>query len=233
MEYIVSTPTGLGDVLTLMPEDYLNSPYVYDVLDFNQPMRTSLRAATALLVVLLSLLLSLQLPHLQQMAATLAARFLSPTTTRTVNKILLPNSRLSSLVSQFQQAPSRPFTSTTITMAPSSDAFFEAVKARRTIYQLANESTIPDSRIQELVKGAVLHTPSSFNSQTTRMVVLLKEAHTKMWDITTEVYKQQLPEDKFKHAKGRFDGFRAAYGTVSQGLEFLWGKGWDADGGCV
>ncbi len=99
-------------------------------------------------------------------------------------------------------------------MAPNSEAFFQAVKARRTIYQLSNESTIPDSRIQELVKEAMLHTPSSFNSQTTRLVVLLKEHHTKMWDITTEVYKQQLPEDKFTLAKQRFDGFRAAYGTV-------------------
>ena len=179
-------------------------------------MRNSFKAATTLLVILLSL----QLPLLQQMAATLAARFLPTFATRSVNKIIVPNSRLPSFVPQLHQPISKTFSSTTNTMAPSSDAFFQAVKARRTIYQLSNESTIPDSRIQELVKEAVLHTPSSFNSQTTRLVVLLKEHHTKMWDITTEVYKQQLPEDKFAHAKQRFDGFRAAYGTVRSQLRF-------------
>ncbi|KAL8695962.1 MAG: hypothetical protein Q9201_007887 [Fulgogasparrea decipioides] len=92
--------------------------------------------------------------------------------------------------------------------------FFEAVKDRRTYYALSHESTIPDSRIQEIVKDAILHVPSAFNSQTSRAVVLLGEEHTKVWDIITEVYKQQLPEEKFNHAKQRFVGFRAGYGTI-------------------
>ncbi len=170
-------------------------------------MRNSFRAATALLVVAI---ISLQVPLFQEMAAALARRFLPNTTA--ASKV--PNSRLSSFVSQLQRPSSRTFSSTTSTMAPNSNAFFEAVKARRTIYQLTNESTIPDSRIKDIVNEALLHTPSSFNSQTTRMVVLLKEHHVRMWDVTTEVYKMQLPEESFKHAKARFDGFRAAYGTV-------------------
>lgn len=92
--------------------------------------------------------------------------------------------------------------------------FFEAAKDRRTYYALSHESTIPDSRIQEIVKDAILHTPSAFNSQTTRAVVLLGEEHTKTWDLITEVYKQQLPEEKFNQANKRFPGFKAAYGTI-------------------
>ncbi|KAL8638895.1 MAG: hypothetical protein Q9228_004001 [Teloschistes exilis] len=92
--------------------------------------------------------------------------------------------------------------------------FFEAAKDRRTYYALSHESTIPDSRIQEIVKDAILHTPSAFNSQTTRVVVLLGEEHTKTWDLITEVYKQQLPEEKFNQANKRFPGFKAAYGTI-------------------
>ncbi|KAL8880343.1 MAG: hypothetical protein Q9192_008040 [Flavoplaca navasiana] len=96
----------------------------------------------------------------------------------------------------------------------STKSFAEAVKARRTYYALANESTIPDSRIQEIVKDAILHTPSAFNSQTSRAVVLLGAEHVKTWDIIAEVYKQQLPEEKFNRANERFQGFRAAYGTI-------------------
>ena len=35
-----------------------------------------------------------------------------------------------------------------------------------------------------------------------------------MWDITAEVYKQMLPEEKFTNANKRFQGFRAGYGTI-------------------
>ncbi|KAL8946616.1 MAG: hypothetical protein Q9222_007007 [Ikaeria aurantiellina] len=96
----------------------------------------------------------------------------------------------------------------------SSKPFFEAVKDRRTYYALSSESTIPDSRIQEIVKDAVLHVPSAFNSQTSRAVVLLGEEHKKMWDIAIEVYKQSLPEEKFNHANQRFQMFKAGYGTI-------------------
>ncbi|KAL8710549.1 MAG: hypothetical protein Q9225_007279 [Loekoesia sp. 1 TL-2023] len=96
----------------------------------------------------------------------------------------------------------------------STKPFFTAVKDRRTYYALDSSSPIPDSRIQEIVKHAILHCPSAFNSQTTRAVILLNEEHKKMWDITAEVYKQQLPEEKFNHANQRFQGFKAGYGTI-------------------
>ncbi|KAL8732080.1 MAG: hypothetical protein Q9166_003034 [cf. Caloplaca sp. 2 TL-2023] len=96
----------------------------------------------------------------------------------------------------------------------STKTFAEAVKDRRTYYALSNESTIPDSRIQEIVEDAILNTPSAFNSQTSRAVVLLREEHVKLWDITIEVYKQQLSEEKFNHANQRFQGFRAGYRTI-------------------
>ena len=93
--------------------------------------------------------------------------------------------------------------------------FLSITESRRTYYQLTNESTISDARIKELVTHTIKHVPSSFNSQTTRMVVVLKEKHEELWDAIMEIYKVQLPADKFEHAKGRMVGFRKAYGTVS------------------
>ena len=100
-------------------------------------------------------------------------------------------------------------------MAADSKNFLDATESRRTYYQLTNESTISDARIKELVAHTIKHVPSAFNSQTTRMVVVLKEKHEELWDAIMEVYKVQLPADKFEHAKGRMVGFRKAYGTVS------------------
>ena len=93
--------------------------------------------------------------------------------------------------------------------------FFQAVKNRRTIYSLENKSTIPDSRIEEVVTETIKHVPSSFNSQTCRMVVVLNKEHPKLWDMITDVYKNMLPPETFEHAKGRFEMFKNAYGTVS------------------
>ncbi|THV53442.1 hypothetical protein BGAL_0050g00090 [Botrytis galanthina] len=98
-------------------------------------------------------------------------------------------------------------------MSPSTQ-FIDLLKARRTIYALSNKSTIPDSKIQEIVEQAVLHVPSSFNSQSTRVVLLLKGEHEKLWDITKEVLKGVVPEAQFEGTAKRIDGFRAGYGTV-------------------
>ncbi|KAI4113411.1 MAG: hypothetical protein LQ345_005604 [Seirophora villosa] len=96
----------------------------------------------------------------------------------------------------------------------STKPFFTAVKDRRTYYGLSAECPIPDARIREIVEYAILHVPSAFNSQTTRAVVLLGDEHRKMWDVTAEVYQQQLPAHKFESANKRFQGFRKGYGTI-------------------
>ena len=92
----------------------------------------------------------------------------------------------------------------------------DAISSRRSYYQMSTDSTISDARIHELVAHTIKHVPSAFNSQTTRLVVVLKEKHQELWDAIMEVYKVQLPADKFEQAKGRMVGFRNAYGTVSR-----------------
>ncbi|KAJ4383489.1 putative nitroreductase [Didymella sp. IMI 355093] len=90
----------------------------------------------------------------------------------------------------------------------------EAMKERRTYYQLNKEAPISDKKIQELVEQALLHVPSSFNSQSTRLVVLLNKDHEQFWDYVIEVLKPLTPEDKFDGTKQKINGFRGAYGTV-------------------
>jgi len=108
----------------------------------------------------------------------------------------------------------RHFSTTHAAMA-STKTFLQAIRDRRTIYQLTKEAPISDKEIVSIAKDAVLHVPSSFNSQSSRLVVLLNAEHDKFWDATLEVLKAIVPEDQFGSTKGRIDGFRAAYGTVS------------------
>jgi predicted oxidoreductase (fatty acid repression mutant protein) len=93
--------------------------------------------------------------------------------------------------------------------------FLDTMVKRRTYYPLKNTSPIPDSRIQEIVKHAILHVPSSFNSQSSRIVVLLKEEHEKLWEMTKEVLKPIVPPEQFGATEQKLNMFKGGYGTVS------------------
>lgn len=94
-------------------------------------------------------------------------------------------------------------------------SFLEAVQNRRSIYPLSADIPISDARVKELVVEAIKHVPSSFNSQSTRLVVLLNAEHQKFWDFVKEVLKPQVPEDQFPKTEQRLNMFKAAHGTVS------------------
>lgn len=68
--------------------------------------------------------------------------------------------------------------------------FLSAVKNRRSYYAISKESPISDQQIQEVINHAVQHTPSAFNSQSARVVVLLGQQHDKLWDITKETLRK-------------------------------------------
>ncbi|CAA9959053.1 nitroreductase family protein [Pyrenophora teres f. maculata] len=93
-------------------------------------------------------------------------------------------------------------------------SFIDAVKERRTYYQLNKESPISDKQITDIAEKAILHVPSSFNSQSTRLVVLLNKDHDQFWDYVLEVLKPMVPEDQFSGTQQKIGGFKAAYGTV-------------------
>ena len=96
-----------------------------------------------------------------------------------------------------------------------SDALLDAVKSRRTYYALSSESPIPDKKIHELVNQAITHVPSSFNSQSTRVLVLLNEEHKKLWgDIVIPIIKTVAPPDAWPASEKRLNGFKNGYGTM-------------------
>ncbi|MBP2655198.1 MAG: putative oxidoreductase related to nitroreductase [Firmicutes bacterium] len=94
-------------------------------------------------------------------------------------------------------------------------SFLDAVKARRTNYAISNEPVITDERIQEIVSEAVKHTPSAFNSQSARVVVLLGEQHSRLWDIVKAELKKIVPDKSFQTTEDKINGaFRSGYGSI-------------------
>ncbi|MGC4376622.1 nitroreductase family protein [Fictibacillus sp. Mic-4] len=92
--------------------------------------------------------------------------------------------------------------------------FYAAVKDRRSIYGISKEAVVSDERIQEVIEHAVKHTPSSFNSQSARVVLLLGEQHDKLWDITKETLRKIVPADQFAPTEEKMNAFKSGYGTV-------------------
>ena len=91
---------------------------------------------------------------------------------------------------------------------------YEAMKKRRTVYALDKSSPIGDEEIRKIVEYSLVHTPSAFNSQTGRIVLLLDRQHDELWDITEEALRKVVGEDQFASTKEKIDAFRAAYGTL-------------------
>ncbi len=96
-----------------------------------------------------------------------------------------------------------------------SDQFLALAKARRSIYTLSKESTIPDSKIEEIVQEAVKWSPSTYNVQSARAVILFGDEHDKLWEIVRK-HMDQVPMDEGMkgYIMGRIAGWKGSYGTV-------------------
>lgn len=94
-------------------------------------------------------------------------------------------------------------------------AFKNAIMARRSNYSLTNKSTLSDRELEELIDFAVQYVPSAYNSQSTRIVLLLHEHHHKFWELVKQELKKVTNEEGFSHAKAKIDNSLASgYGTI-------------------
>ena len=90
----------------------------------------------------------------------------------------------------------------------------EALKNRRSCYDIESRSPVSDARIEEIIDFALSHTPSAFNSQSARLVLLLGEHHKKLWNIAMETLREMVPPDKFAPTEEKIGSFAAGYGTI-------------------
>lgn len=92
--------------------------------------------------------------------------------------------------------------------------YYDAIKTRRSRYQIDGTSPITDSRIEEIVANAINETPSAFNSQSSRAVLLFGDRHKKLWSIVMETLRTQIPEDKFPSTEAKVNSFAKGHGTI-------------------
>lgn len=92
--------------------------------------------------------------------------------------------------------------------------FWEAVNGRSSFYAIGKEPVLPNEEIIKLVENALRQAPSAFNSQGSRVVVLLGKEHDRLWDLTTETLRSIVPAENFASTEQKMKAFRSGYGTV-------------------
>jgi len=91
----------------------------------------------------------------------------------------------------------------------------QLAEKRRSIYALSNQLPVSNDEIVKLVEHAILHTPSAFNSQSTRVIVLFGEEHQKLWQMTEDTLRDIVNDDeKFVSTKQKIDSFKAGAGSI-------------------
>ena len=90
----------------------------------------------------------------------------------------------------------------------------QAAETRRSIYALNNTLPLSNEEVSKIIEHAVLHTPSSFNSQSARVVVLFGKEHAKVWHFVEEALRAVVPAEQFEATAQKLNLFKAGAATV-------------------
>lgn len=93
-------------------------------------------------------------------------------------------------------------------------SFLEKLEKRRSIYAIGQNLSFANTEIEEIIKKAVRLSPSSFNSQSSRVVTLFGASHAKYWNIVLETLRKLVPADAFAATEAKINSFAAGTGTV-------------------
>lgn len=92
--------------------------------------------------------------------------------------------------------------------------YLNILTKRRSIYNLNNTLPIKTDQLKEMIEAIVLQSPSAFNMQSSRVIVLLDDEHQKLWKIVTDTLKKRVPPNKFLSTQNKMDMFKRAKGTI-------------------
>ncbi|WP_107863292.1 nitroreductase family protein [Neisseria polysaccharea] len=90
----------------------------------------------------------------------------------------------------------------------------QAAESRRSVYSLNKNLPVGKDEVVQIVEHAVLHTPSSFNSQSARVVVLFGEEHDKVWQFVEDALRAVVPADSFEPTAQKLKLFKAGAATI-------------------
>ncbi|MBI0180849.1 nitroreductase family protein [Snodgrassella sp. W8158] len=94
------------------------------------------------------------------------------------------------------------------------NTLIEAIEKRRTQYALGRNITQAQEEITALIEEAIKLSPSAFNSQSSRAVILFGQQSEKFWHIVMNELRIRVPADKFAPTEAKIKSFAAGVGTI-------------------
>ena len=89
-----------------------------------------------------------------------------------------------------------------------------AVENRRSIYAIGKNISVSEDKIIDVFKHALAHSPTPFNSQANRAVLLIGEDHEALWNIVEDTLKKIVPEKNFPKTQEKLQSFKNGYDVV-------------------
>ncbi|USE84673.1 nitroreductase family protein [Acinetobacter tibetensis] len=93
--------------------------------------------------------------------------------------------------------------------------FLNLIEQRRTIYALAKNVEQTPEYLTDLIQRTIRESPSSFNSQSSRAVILFNAEHEKFWNfVKQELQAYATDEAAAAKTAAKMDSFAAGLGTI-------------------
>ncbi|NLL91207.1 MAG: nitroreductase [Ruminococcaceae bacterium] len=85
--------------------------------------------------------------------------------------------------------------------------YLDYLEKRRSYYELDNQVKVDNKEIEALIGKVLVATPSAFNMQSAKLLLLFDEKHVEFWNKVNATFDNSINKTKFK-------GFVEAKGTV-------------------
>ena len=96
-----------------------------------------------------------------------------------------------------------------------SNQFLDLITKRRTIYAIGKNVEQSPEYLTDLIQNAIKQSPSSFNSQSSRAVILFNSEHEKFWGFVADKLKSYAKdEESAAKTTAKMATFAAGMGTV-------------------
>lgn len=94
-------------------------------------------------------------------------------------------------------------------------SYFELLKSRRSIRTIGKNVNYSKEEITDLVEQVIKESPTAFNNQTVRSIVLFGKSSDLVWEIIAERLKAEVPnQEAYEQTKAKIDAFQAGFGTI-------------------
>lgn len=92
--------------------------------------------------------------------------------------------------------------------------FIDNLRRRRSQYNIGRNVKLSQAEITSIIQEAVRHAPSTFNSQSSRVVILYGSESVQFWDLVKAALRPLVSADVFEATEAKLKRFASGVGTV-------------------